>query len=274
MDATDGPVGIGTLTDREITSMCESGRLIVEGFDKNNVKQACYELSASSIFYDDILTSAGRRKDLRDGKSGPDILIKPHQLAVLITEEELELPSDILGRVLSKGQLFSLGLVPVNTYADPGFCGHLGIVLLNASSNYLRIRPGDAIAKIEFSRLTAPVERPYQGQHGYQTGIWPVTTDKILSEAEIRADPRIGSAREELEHSFGRDFGSLVHRVYSVERRFALGMVAYLTTILLLLSLAVAREERLPLMLTIVAGVLTNAFTGVAAWVATNIRRK
>jgi dCTP deaminase len=124
--------------------------------------------------------------------------------------ESLELPADMLGRVLLKGKLFSLGLMPVNTYADPGFFGRLGIVLFNASNNYLRVRPGDPIAKIEFCRLARPVQRPYRGQHGYRSEIWPLTEHMILSEPEIQSDQRIGDTVEELTRAYGQDLGTVL----------------------------------------------------------------
>ena len=102
-------------------------------------------------------------------KEGYNLLLKPKQTLVVITMESLRLPANVLGRILTKGVLFSIGILPVNTYADPGFSGRLGLVLHNLSNSYIRITPGDPIAKIEFSRLQNAVHRPYEGQHGYQT---------------------------------------------------------------------------------------------------------
>jgi dCTP deaminase len=66
---------------------------------------------------------------------------------VLITAEDLAIPDDILVRVVSKGSLFSIGLSPVATYADPGFTGNLGIVTENISDKYVELPQGEAIAK-------------------------------------------------------------------------------------------------------------------------------
>ena len=44
-------------------------------------------------------------------------------------------------------------------------------------------------AKIEFSKLQNAVLNPYKGQHGYQTQIWPIPSEMILSEEEIKKDP-------------------------------------------------------------------------------------
>ena len=128
--------------------MCEKSELIRSNFSDKQVYQACYEIRAGIVYYD--LTEGRKRFTIpHDG----DILIKPRHMVVIITLEEFNLPSDILGRILTKGAFFSFGLSPVNTYAAPGFFGNLGILLFNSSVNYVRIPTGTSIAKIEFSRL-------------------------------------------------------------------------------------------------------------------------
>lgn len=107
---------------------------------------------------------------------------------------ELALPSNVLARILAKGQLVSLGILPVNTYADPGFEGRLGITLFNATRRYIAIKPGQPIAKIEFTVLNRDVERPYAGQHGYETEIWPIPTQFYADVPSFRASGAICTA--------------------------------------------------------------------------------
>jgi deoxycytidine triphosphate deaminase len=123
---------MGTLSDQEIIELGRAGALITQEFERDNVQQACYELRAGRVFYEP--DKGNRRQTVIEGS---DFLIKPKQLIVIITMESLELPADMLGRVLLKGRLFSLGLMPVNTYADPGFSGRLGIVLFNSAVAYV-----------------------------------------------------------------------------------------------------------------------------------------
>lgn len=202
----NGPQSVtcGTLPDSAILALVEQGQLISKNFNRNGVKQACYELRASELFY---LPPDPRS---HTGESATGILIRPHQLVVVMTQEQLSLPSDILGRVLTKGQLFSIGILPVNTYADPGFVGQLGIVLHNLSNNYVRIRSGEPIAKIEFSRIQRAVSTPYRGPHGNDSKIWPIPVDLILTADEIVADPRIGPPGAELAISHGIQVATLL----------------------------------------------------------------
>ena len=260
---------IGTFSDEQIIELCEDGRLIVDAFERTNVKQACYELRAGSICY---LPAEGNNR--WDVPAGQYILIKPKQLIVVITMEVLALPADILGRVLSKGRLFSLGLLPVNTYADPGFSGRLGIVLFNAGNNYVKIAPGNPIAKIEFSRLATPVARPYQGQHGYHTEVWPLAEQMILSGEEIAADEWVKGLVEELTRAYGDDLGAVMSRVFRFERRLVLSACAYIFFALALIALTQRPGgAQLSVWAAVGLGVVANVVTSILVFVATRLRR-
>lgn len=223
---------VGTLSDVDIKLLSSQGKLIIENYNEKNVIQACYELRASNIYYDLSNPKNPLKNDLKDGEY---ILIKPKQLVVIITLETLELENDILGRILTKGKLFSVGLLPVNTYADPGFYGRLGIVFYNLSNNFLKINTGETIAKIEFTRLQEPVSSSYRGQHGYQTSIWPIPTDMIVSYEEAQKDARVKSPPEEIESAFGADVGRVIKRVFKYERYVILAALLYIALSLLII---------------------------------------
>jgi dCTP deaminase len=180
-----------TLSDVDIGKEIQAQRLI-HNADPSRLAGACYELRMGNVYYD--LTESGKRFALTPGQM---VLIKPGHRVVLITAEELEVPSDILVRVVSKGSLFSVGLSPVATYADPGFGGNLGIVTQNTSDKYIELPQGEPIAKADFTRLTSPAAHPYQGQHGFQVGIWPIKTHLQKEHDEVANDPRVRSEKEE-----------------------------------------------------------------------------
>jgi len=180
-----------TFNDSAIRAEIDAGRLI-RNADVNGLAGACYELRMGNVYYD--LSENSNRFELSDNEK---VLIKPGHRVVLITAEDLEIPGDILVRIVSKGSLFSIGLSPVATYADPGFSGHLGIVTENMSDKYIELPQGMAIAKADFTRLSSAAVKPYQGQHGFRTGIWPIKSHLQKTHAEVRGDERVGGEREE-----------------------------------------------------------------------------
>lgn len=182
---------MSTYSDTKIKESMDSNKLIQDG-DLSQIGPACYELRMGNVYYD--LTEGDMQ--LKVTKSS-GVLIKPGHRVVLITKESLLIPDDVIARVTSKGSLFSIGLSPVSTYADPGFAGNLGIVTQNMSDKYIIIPMGESIAKIDFSTLSEKSETPYKGQHGYQTKIWPIKHQLQKTYDEISQDPRVGSELEE-----------------------------------------------------------------------------
>jgi dCTP deaminase len=182
---------VTTLSDNEIATEIAAQSLI-RNADLTMLEGACYQLRMGTVYYD--LTEDGRRIALRSGEAA---LIKPGHRVVLITAEDLAIPADILVRVVSKGSLFSIGLSPVATYADPGFSGNLGIVTQNVSDKYIELPQLEPIAKADFTRLTSPTSRPYNGQHGFQLGIWPIKTHLQKPHSEVASDRRVLSEKEE-----------------------------------------------------------------------------
>jgi dCTP deaminase len=258
---------VGTYSDAAIREMGLAGKLIVENFDERNIKQACYELRASKLYYEPPQPQTQEASDF--------ILLRPNQLIVVITLESIELPANVLARILTKGQLFSIGIQPVNTYADPGFSGRLGIVLHNASTNYIRINPGDAIAKLEFSRLERAVEKPYQGQHGYQTKIWPIPVDNVLSAAELQAcikNGRVGNSVDEIERTHGPLVGRVIRRVYGFERRLLISAAVYFICTIALLA-AAGTDTFKSVTVNLLVGVGANLVFSVLIYLGTNLRR-
>lgn len=224
----------GTLNDTAIETLCSQGILISKNYKSENVSQACYELSAGNIYYD--ISQNFQRIDITEEGFGY-ILIKPKQSVIIITKEELIIPDNVIGRVLTKGKLFSIGLLPVNTYADPGFQGNLGIILHNNSINYLKIKEDELVAKIEFAALQVPVKNKYNGQHGYKTKIWPIPIEYCLTDAEISSDPRIGSISEEINQIYGSRYSDVIKMLLGVERKLILAAIIFFTFSLVIIGL-------------------------------------
>jgi dCTP deaminase len=262
------PARIGTLSDDDIKLLCDQGTLIERDYSPERVKQACYELRCGNVYYD--LNQQNRRQTVGESEH---ILLKPKQTLVVITLESLRLPPDVLGRILTKGMLFSIGVLPVNTYADPGFSGRLGIVMHNLSNSYIRICPGDPIAKIEFSHLEHPVSQPYEGQHGYQTEIWPIRTDMVLDPNQEQTDPRIGQPYDEIERAYGKDLGRVMRRVFGYERRLLL-LASFYFLIMVLLIAIMSGTNWITVPAAVIIGVTANILTTIILYAATNLRAR
>ena len=253
----------GTLNDTEIVNLLENGKLIIENGDRNNVKQACYELRAGNSYFD--LSAGGKKYDVNDGEA---ILFKPHQTIVIISKEKFELPEDILARFLSKGAMVSVGFTPINTYADPGFYGRMGIIMSNASNNYLKITCGDVIAKVEFDRLQQPVLNTYRGQHGFETGVWPIRNDYIVNEKELKKFMPELNMLDEIESAYGEYVANIMNRVLVTERRFLIATIFLILINLLIIGIS-AGTNALGTVGNVICGIIANIIYAVISLVIT-----
>jgi dCTP deaminase len=203
-----------TITDYEIKKQVADGKLISSDFSSDCLKQCCYEIRSSNTFH-----IIGRDVEKVTIDDGSDFILRAHEKAVFISFEKFNIPPDYLGRILTKGVLFSLGISAVNTYADPGFRGHLGITLHNTSPYDIKFPFRSPIAKIEFEKLDRSVEEPYAGQHGYSLGLWPFPKDRIVTHAKGQSIEAISS---HLTRVMGSGTGDLYLQLKRVQRNFAL----------------------------------------------------
>ena len=247
-----------TLSDADIKEKMTANELI-RGGDPSHVGPACYELSMGAIYYD--LTESDGQIDAR---TSGYILIKPGHRVVLITEEELRIPNDIIARVSSKGSLFSIGLSPVSTYADPGFTGNLGIVTQNLSDKYIQIPIGEFIAKVDFSLLTKASENPYQGQHGFQTQIWPIKHQLQKTYEEVKNDPRVKTEQEEAYKILPQATANALRQLQRKQRIIDVSILVALaisTAVLAALS-----SKYIDLITAIVTNLISSAIVGALMW--------
>lgn len=249
-----------TLSDADICAEIAMGRLIKNG-DNGQVAGACYELRLGSVYYD--LTESDKPIQVTPGQ---EILIKPGHRVVLMTHEKLEVPYNVLTRVVSKGSLFSIGLSPVATQADPGFSGRLGIVTQNISDKYVVLPQLEPIAKADFTRLTGNVDRPYRGQHGFETHIWPIKHQLQKSYDDVKRDRRVGTEKEEGYRLLPQATANLLR---TLERRQIFGDAAIVLAVMLnTIALFLVGTKLIDNLQSLVGNLVSSVLMGLVAFYA------
>ena len=249
---------MATLSDSEIKTEMRRGLLVTNG-EPSQASGACYELRLGNVYYD--LTESDQPISVSENST---VLIKPGHRVVLITHEELVLPDDIFARVVSKGSLFSVGLSHVATYADPGFSGNLGIVTQNISDKYIALSPLEPIAKVDFNRLSGPVNTPYKGQHGFKTEIWPIKTQFQKTYQEVSTDDRVHTEKEEAYLLLPDATTTMLRHMERRQRIIDYVIVAAL--IVNTLSLFLVTSDFLSAVQGFVGMVLGNLLVGLSSW--------
>lgn len=245
------------LSNIEIEGLIAQGKLITNGSTKQ-IGAACYELRAGKTYFD--LTENNSRIDLSPREF---IIIKPWHRVVILTQESLDIPNNILARVVSKGSWFSVGLSAVCTQADPGFKGQLGIVTQNFSDKYIKIDQSQAIAKIDFSLLSSESTKPYNGQHGFQSNIWPIDTTLQKQHSEVASDRRVAPELDEAYKVLPRDVSQVIVSLVGKQRRVNTGIIALLAINALTLVFAILPEKPIETATAIIINLISQALVSV-----------
>lgn len=93
------------------------------------------------------------------------VVIKPGDFALLLTEEKLKLPSDVMAFISVRFDYKQKGLINVSGFhVDPKYEGKLIFSVFNAGSKDIVLRKSDAVFMIFFQTLDGtPATKPYSG---------------------------------------------------------------------------------------------------------------
>jgi dCTP deaminase len=95
--------------------------------------------------------------------AGEPFILQPHEFALAITEETLELDDDVLGRLEGRSSLGRIGIIVHGTAGlfDPGWAGKATLELSNLGRMPVALYPGMRICSFTFEQLSSRVAVPY-----------------------------------------------------------------------------------------------------------------
>ena len=99
---------------------------------------------------------------------GEAFIMQPHEFALAITEETLELDDETLGRLEGRSSLGRIGIIVHGTAGlfDPGWIGKATLELSNLGRMPVALYPGMRICSFTFEQLSSPVAVPYRMKVG------------------------------------------------------------------------------------------------------------
>jgi len=148
----------GVLVSSEIARLAEDPAIkMIDPFyrDKKRLKPAAYQLSLGKH------CRIGKKTKLLSAKD-PYLQIKPYQVAIVETLEELNLPNNIIGRWNVSISGVYKGLLWVGgPQVDPCFRGHLYCPLYNLSTSPVTLVYKEPFATMDFVRTTPGFSVPF-----------------------------------------------------------------------------------------------------------------
>ena len=174
------------LSDRDIRSEIQSGRVAVEPFDEAMIQPSSVDVRLDKFFrvfenhkysvIDPLIEQAELTREVI-AEDDEAFILHPGEFVLASTYEIITLPDDIAGRLEGKSSLGRLGLLTHSTagFIDPGFSGHITLELSNVANLPVKLYPGMKIGQLCLIKLSSPAEHPYgsaiyasryQGQRG------------------------------------------------------------------------------------------------------------
>jgi len=197
----DSNVKYGVLTSDEIEYCVDKYKLIWP-FEKRLLRPARYKLTLGEDY-----AIGGELKKLYSEPCINELTIPPFQVAVVSTQEELNMPRFLIARWNLDIDLVYEGLLWVGgPQVDPGYQGRLYCPLYNLSNQPVKLKLGDTIASIDFVKTTPfikgksieyprPPRRRELSDYNWrlQSGLYKLAWEKIeIFEKEIeRTSDRI-----------------------------------------------------------------------------------
>ena len=103
-------------------------------------------------------------------ETGDEFVINPGEHILMVTEEYIKLPNDVIAFVNLRSSFARLGIFVPPTIVDAGFEGQLTIEVVG-SEFPVKLRRGTRFLHLVFAKTLTPVENPYRGRYQGQTGV-------------------------------------------------------------------------------------------------------
>jgi len=179
-----------TLSDGTIKEYLDSGKIVIDPIESNQIQPASVDLTLDSNFLvvDDLSGELISMKDeikYRKLETG-SIVIPPKSFILATTRERIKIPNDLVAFVEGRSSIGRMGLFVQNAgWVDPGFEGQITLELFNANQVPIRVDAGRRICQLVFSKLDKPADKPYSGKYKGQKG---TTGSRIFLDEELKSE--------------------------------------------------------------------------------------
>ena len=155
------------LGDRDLKYYLEKGWIIIDPLKEDTIRENGVDLRVGGEIARFINTDKVFDPDNPDYsffkiEKGDEFTIHPYEHVLLVTEEYIKLPNNIMAFVNLRSSFARLGLLIPPTIVDAGF---------ERSSFPVKLKRGTRFLHLIFARTLTPVEYPYKSKYQGQRGV-------------------------------------------------------------------------------------------------------
>lgn len=194
--------------------------LLIPEYQSERIKYGAYELGLGG---ETIITPANEQAGTKSWKANEKVVIPPGQMAMLITEEQVNVPLDAMAFISMKAGKKLGGLINISGFhVDPGFKGKLKFSVYNAGSRDAVLEVGQPTFPIWFCDLDEPTDTKYAGKHQNQDRL--IAEDAALLRGEIASPGALKIQIGKIEADFERRIAKCEDRL-GVRRTVIIGLI-------------------------------------------------
>ncbi|MGC9104911.1 MAG: dCTP deaminase [Thermoprotei archaeon] len=163
------------LGDRDLKYYIEKGWIVIDPLREDTVRENGVDLRIGDEVARFVKTDEPFDPDRPNYayfkvEKAEEFVIRPNEHVLLVTEEFVKLPNDVMAFVNLRSSFARLGLFVPPTIVDAGFEGQLTIEVIG-SEFPIKLRKGMRFLHLIFARTLTPVENPYKGRYQGQKGV-------------------------------------------------------------------------------------------------------
>ncbi len=166
------------LSDTDIRRYMKEGRIKIEPFNmEEQLRSVGVDLRLSNVFrefkisHKSFVDLAKKQDDndteLVEIKDSQTFMIHPGEFVLGMTVENVEIPTDLMGRLDGRSSLGRLGIIVHSTAGriDPGWKGRLTLEISNIGKLPVALIPKMRFCYLMFEQVSSSVEKPYAGKY-------------------------------------------------------------------------------------------------------------
>jgi dCTP deaminase len=165
------------LGDRDLKYFLEKGYITVEPLGENSIHEngMDFRIGGEIARYkktEKVFDASGEntREDFFEVEKADSFVINPNEHVLMVTEEKIKLPNDVMAFANLKSSIARMGLCIPPTVIDAGFEGDITIEIVG-SEFAVRLKRGIRFLHLIFAKTLTPVEEPYAGKYQGQKGV-------------------------------------------------------------------------------------------------------
>ena len=194
--------------------------LLIPGYQPGRIKYGAYELGLGG---ETIITPTNEQDATTFSKANEKIVIPPGQMAMLITEEQVNIPMNAMAFISMKAGKKLGGLINISGFhVDPGFHGWLKFSVYNAGSRDAVLEVGQPTFPIWFCNLDKPTDTAYAGKHQGQDRL--TAEDASRLRGEVASPGAVKIQIRKIEADFDRRIAKCEDRL-SIRRTVIVGLI-------------------------------------------------